>query len=724
MALNAKTVRAQLTMVRPLLSSLSLKSIRRAQNMIGELMEARNRKQVLVKEHCFGQFDGAWVIPRDERRQGVILYLHGGGYSCGDLEYALGFGSILAIQSGARVFCAAYRLAPEHPFPAALYDAFEAYNYLLNKGYSSSNILLCGESAGGGLCYALCLKLKEHHLSMPCGIIGISPWTDLTSSGESYQRNKNRDPSMTKEALEFFADNYTKDRKNPFVSPLFADLSNLPPSILFVGGDEIMLDDSVQMHQKLLAYGCQSQLHIATERWHGYLLYGLEEDQLDFLQLRQFLGKVMPDEKKLLWLPLDNAAKIYPAARRSSWSNVFRLSATLTEPVDTDILQSALDITIRRFPSIGVRLRRGVFWYYLQQLDHVPAVQKEFSYPLTRMTNYETRRCAFRVIAYDRRIAVELFHSLTDGTGGLIFLKSLVAEYLQQKYGIAIPSEEGILNRLDEPTKEELEDSFSKYAGTINLPRKEKTAWRLSGEIEKDGFQHVTCFEIPVRDILNMAHKEDISLTTFLAAAMMQALQLLQQEKVPQQKYRKPLKVLIPVNLRQIFHSQSLRNFALYTTPMIQPKLGEYSFKEICTTIKHHMGLEVNQKHMSMMIATNIKSERMMILRLAPLFLKNLVMKAVFDTVGERKSCLSLSNLGAIRLPAVMKEYVERMDFILGVQATAPYNCGVLSYNDTLYVNIIRNTKEPELERYFYQVLCDMGIPIQLSSNLSEKKGE
>ena len=126
-------------------------------------------------------------------------------------------------------------------------------------------------------------------------------------------------------------------------------------------------------------------------------------------------------KKSLRWMRLDNAAKIYPAARRRNWSNVFRQSVTLTEEVDVAVLQSALDVTVKRFPSIAARLRKGAFWYYLQQLEQAPAVQEEYSYPLCYMSNEEMRRCAFRVIAYGDRIAVEFFHSLTDGTGAMVF---------------------------------------------------------------------------------------------------------------------------------------------------------------------------------------------------------------------------------------------------------------------------------------------------------------
>lgn len=717
MPLSAKTVRNQISMLRPLLGSCSTETIRKGQNLVGELMAFRHRQRVLTRNHSFADFEAAWVLPKDERRQGVILYLHGGGYTFGDLDYAKGFASTLAVECGVRVFCPAYRLAPEAPYPAALEDALAAYDYLLSKGYASRHITLCGESAGGGLCYALCLKLKEKKLPMPASIVAISPWVDLTASGASYETNRDKDVSMTIELLDSFVKNYTGDPKDPFASPLFGDLSQLPPSLIFAGGDEILLSDAQNLHTNLLNAGCKSQLAVRPERWHGYLLYGLEEDKKDFVTLGRFLNRTLAEEKKLRWMPLDNAAKIYPAARNANWSNVFRVSATLTETVDIPILQSALDVTVRRFPSIAARLRRGVFWYYLQQVQAAPDIRRETSYPLPRMSKKEVSTCALRVVVYNRRIAIEVFHSLTDGSGAMVFLKSLLAEYLQQKYGIHVPAEHGVLGRLDDPSREELEDSFQKYAGKVQASRKENDSWRLQGTPEPDGFLHLTCFQIPVKQALEKAHEYGVTLTVFLCAVMMQAIQQMQLERQQDPRWRKPIRILLPVNLRSVFPSKSLRNFALYVTPEIDPRLGEFSFKEICDTIHHRMGLEINPKQMSMKIATNVSSEQLLVVKLMPLFIKNIVMKAVFNAVGERKSCLSLSNLGKVTLPDAMMGYVERMDFILGTQNSAPHNCGALSFGDKLYINFIRNVRESELEYRFYQVLQDMGLQVQVESN-------
>lgn len=718
MELSAKLVRAQLHFFKPFVANCSLETTRKGQDKLGELMSALHRREVYMKDHDFGPFQGAWVMPKDERRSGVVLYLHGGGYTCGSLEYAKGFAATLASQCGVRVFCAAYRLAPENPYPAAVDDALEAYRYLLKKGYAPRQILLCGESAGGGLIYALCLRLRQESMPLPCGLIGISPWVDLTGSGQSYETNRDNDPSLTQELLEFYAKCYTADPTDPLCSPLFGDLTGFPPSLLFAGGDEILLDDARALQKKLVSCGCKSTLRVAPERWHAYVLYCLNENmEDDMAAIDRFLSKNLSPARSLRWMRLDNAAKIYPAAKRRNWNNFFRLSATLTETVDTEVLRRALDVTVRRFPSIAVRLRRGAFWYYLEEIPKAPPIQPEKSCPLAHAPFHEVRQCAFRVLVYHRRIAVEFFHALTDGTGALIFLKSLLAEYLSQKYGLTIPAEKGVLGRLEEPSEEELEDSFARYAGDVKLSRREATAYHLSGTPEPDGYKDLITMMIPADKLRGCAKGFGVSVTELLCAAMMQAILDLQAEKVPRRAARKPVKVLLPVNLRTLFPSATLRNFASYITPEIDPRMGDCSFDELCQLVHHKMGMENNRRTMRAKFAANVASERSPVLRVMPLFIKNLAMKAVFDTVGECKSCLCLSNLGRVELPEVMTPYVARLDFIIGVQARAPHNCGVVTWNGTAYINCIRSIREPELELAFYRVLHRLGLPVKVESN-------
>lgn len=716
MALSPKIIRRQLELFRPIITGCSLETARKGQEVMGSLMFTGN-KHVTASRHDLPNFEGLWVYPNDETKNGVILYLHGGGFVSGDIEYCKGFASVLATRLGVRVYAAAYRLAPENPYPAALEDALAAYEYLLSCGYAPNRIILCGESAGGGLIYSLAMKLKELSRPMCGGFIAISPWTDLTSSGESYEKNKDVDPSMTKERLKFFADSYGGDPRDPLVSPLFGDLTSLPPSLIFVGGDEVMLDDAVNLHKKLKEAGCESELTVAERMWHAYILYSFKEHKNDFIKIDDFLNTLMPKRTKLHWMRLDNAAKIYPAARRRNWSNVFRLSMTLNEEIDPVTLQSALDVTARRFPSISVRIRRGAFWYYLEEINKAPRVIADSSYPLTRMPFDDIRKCAFRVLYYKKRISVEFFHALTDGNGGLIFLKSLVAEYLEQRYGAVIPHEMGVLDRLEQPTEREMEDSFLKNAGGKRMSRKEEPAFHLVGTPETDGYKNIVTGIIEVDQLLKLAKEHKATLTAFLTAVMMKAICNIQERKIPKQSRRKAVKVLLPVNLRKFFDSETLRNFVLYITPGIDPALGEYTLEEIIKSVQAQMNYELTAKRMRMRIAKNVHSEEIFILKIMPLFIKNFAMKAVFNAIGERASCLTMSNLGVVTVPDEMAQYVNRMDFTLGVQAVAPNNCGVISYGGKLYINFIRDTKEPELEREFFTLLRSLGVHILIESN-------
>lgn len=420
---------------------------------------------------------------------------------------------------------------------------------------------------------------------------------------------------------------------------------------------------------------------------------------------------------KRLWMRLDNAAKLYPAVRTRSWCNIFRLSITLNEVIDPNVLQSALNITIKRFPSIGMRLCRGFFWYYLEETAESPKIIPDGPCPCSRMSITDLKRCAFRVLYFNNRIAAEFFHSLTDGNGGLIFLKTLAAEYLYQKNNVEIEFGNGVLDRREVPDNRELEDSFLKYEGPASASRQEATAYKISGTKEPDDFHNIITGIINLKDVLQAAKKYGVSLTTFLVSVMIFTIIQIQNIKIPDKKKQKPVKVLIPVNLRNYFESISMRNFVLYITPGIDANMGDYSFEEIVILINHQMKLLLTEKQMRARITANVRAEKNRFLKAMPLFMKKIGMKAVFSMVGEKKSCITMSNLGIVKVPENMVHFVKRFDFSLGVQSTASNNCGILSYQDKLYINMIRNIRESELERLFFTNLVNQGIDVAIESN-------
>ena len=426
-------------------------------------------------------------------------------------------------------------------------------------------------------------------------------------------------------------------------------------------------------------------------------------------------------EAKKRWLKLDNAAKIYPAAKRRRWSSVFRVSVTLSEEISPLTLKKAIRRAAKRFPSFFVRLRRGMFWYYFEEVP-APAPEKDDAFPCRRMTRAELSRCAIRILYYRDRIAVELFHAVTDGNGAMIFLKSLVAEYLRLQYGAEIPSEAGVLNLNDEPKPEELEDSFLKNEdGCVSAGRGADNAFYLRGTRFRTDFLSLTTGMMPVDIVTEKAKQGNVSVTVYLAACLICAIEHIQKKTIGKRKHYKPVKLLIPVDLRKFYESETLRNFVLYITPGIDPKSGEYTFEETLKAVHHQMGGELTRQNFNAKIRANVRSEKAFILKIMPLFIKNWAMRLVYNLVGEKKSCLTLSNLGPIRIPEEMKKYVRRFDFVLGAQAKNNFNCAVLSYQGKLYCNVTRSVKEPLLERELFPLLVEKGIPVEIESNFYQE---
>lgn len=422
----------------------------------------------------------------------------------------------------------------------------------------------------------------------------------------------------------------------------------------------------------------------------------------------------MPDNK--LWLKLDNAAKIYPAAMRKKWMAMFRFSMSLTEPVDVDALTEAVRSTMPRFPSFSVRLRRGLFWFYLEHTDDVPPVQTDVSNPCARM-DIRRSRFLFRIRYYENRIAFEVFHVLADGTGSLCFLKTLVAEYLRIKYGAVIPRGEDILDCTEPPRAEEMEDAFLKYAADVSGSRREADSYYIKGVPVPTDVLHITTGIIPIDALKEKSKEKKVSLTEYLTAVLIMSVDTLQRREHRRERRMKPIKVAVPVNLRAFFPSATLRNFSYFINTGINPRYGQYSFDEILHDVHHFIHLEATKKNLRAKFSQNVNSEKNLALRMVPLFLKNLVMRAVFNRVGDRKTSTTLTNLGLVTLPEEMSRYVTRVDLILGPLSRNRDVAAAISYKGALHFTFTRTITDAALEREFFRNLVKLGIPVKLESN-------
>jgi acetyl esterase/lipase len=215
------------------------------------------------------------VVRRRSRDDWHMLYLHGGAYVYGSPSHYRDFIWRVADATTCRVLCVDYRLAPEHPFPAAVDDAVSAYRWLVANGADPRRTAIMGDSAGGGLVFATLLKLRDRGEALPAAAIALSPWTDLALSGESLRSNAKADPMLNAAQADAFVEFYLAgaDPRNPHASPLYGDPRGLPPSLILVGGDEILRDDAVRMAERLHAAGCTAELEIWPRMPHIWPLF-------------------------------------------------------------------------------------------------------------------------------------------------------------------------------------------------------------------------------------------------------------------------------------------------------------------------------------------------------------------------------------------------------------------------------------------------------------------
>ena len=257
--------------VHGMIDSQDLEKHRHSQDQVGALLG--NSKERTIQSVKIGEMEGEWVsVNRVHMKKYVILYCHGGGYSTGSSLYARTLTTKLAESTSMDVLCFDYRLAPENPYPAACEDAMKAWDYLMLLGYGARDVIVAGDSAGGNLALSLVHKLKQQKRLLPRGLVLLSPWTDLTSSGKTHETKAEVDPVLDAEYLDRMISNYVKGEEldNPLISPLFGDFSGFPPTYIQAGNNEILLSDSTMLHEKMVKANVPVKMDVFEGMWHVF----------------------------------------------------------------------------------------------------------------------------------------------------------------------------------------------------------------------------------------------------------------------------------------------------------------------------------------------------------------------------------------------------------------------------------------------------------------------
>lgn len=416
------------------------------------------------------------------------------------------------------------------------------------------------------------------------------------------------------------------------------------------------------------------------------------------------------------WYKLDLSGNVYPTLQKKSFSSTFRVSATLKEEVKPEILQKAFEQTIPRFPSFKVDLRKGFFWRYLEPNHRpLPKVEKDVKNPCMPMDFHSKHRYLIRVYYYKKQISLEVFHSIADGLGAMTVLKTLIAVYLRM-CGAEIPNKEGVLDIEEEARICELEDAYMKYANSKVTPKRSQgSAYRVRGTKEAFYTLNIICGTMEVSKLKETSKKYGVTITEYLNAVLIYAL--MEKQKNSRGWKELPVRIAMPVNLRQFFPSETLRNFISMVYPGIDPRMGEYTFEEILKQIHYYMRYHLNEKFLNADITTNAKTLRSPLIRIVPLFMKDIVVKQFYKRVQDCQSSAGLTNLGIVRVPEEMAPYVERFDVLMGHPFSERTNCAIISYNGITTVNFTSGIIESDVERLFFRRLVEDGIAVTIRSN-------
>lgn len=413
----------------------------------------------------------------------------------------------------------------------------------------------------------------------------------------------------------------------------------------------------------------------------------------------------------MMWHKLDNTAKIFPVIANKNLTNVYRLSAILKEEVEPELLEKALLAILPWFHTFHVRLRHGFFWYYFEINKKKPKVEEEVTWPCRYLDPYENNHYLFRVTYYKNRINLEVFHAITDGFGAVNFLKELLYQYFDLKAGKwqeiekAVPSEECYLN---------YEDSYLKYyrKQEVNGYGTER-AVQLKGEYLKGGAVGVVHGMISVEQLKEKCREYGASITQYLTATL---IQVIYEQYVLRNPSSDPIRINVPVNLRQFFPSTTTMNFFAVAAAGIPCDSGQYTFEEILEKVRQDFKIQLTRENLEKLISYNVSNEKKWIVRLIPLFIKNMGVKWIYRN-SIRAFTTTLSNIGNIRLKEPYQDQIENFTLIMGASKKQEVKCGACSFRDTMTITFSSVLNDLSIQQAFYQKLAEEGIAVRIETN-------
>ena len=403
------------------------------------------------------------------------------------------------------------------------------------------------------------------------------------------------------------------------------------------------------------------------------------------------------------WYALDDAAKIYPISMGHGQMAMFRLSVYLKKPVVPQLLQMALTFSIRRFPGFATTLKKGFFWHYFDSVKRRFSVEEENGIPCRPISLSLSGSQSFRVVYYNNRISVDFFHALTDGMGGMTFLKVLCCEYLRLT-GVTPEKDGSVWEVSAQPSAQEFENAFANIPHTDSAAGfVDKAAVQMSGKMAALAPCRVLHFKMSAAQLKQAAAKYNATVTVYMLALMYLA------QRAATEEMRGDTSIQVPVNMRKYYPSRTVRNFALYCgvrLPLDAPCEMEYLTQQIAAQLQE----KASKPALDKMITAADKLVNS--LAAIPLKIKLPVAKAVSGFLGEKLFSNTLSNLGVVKLPPSCAAEVDSMDFVLGSSDTKRAACTLVTFGDVTTFSITKMTADPTFEDYMHRLLTQAGVEI------------
>ena len=421
-------------------------------------------------------------------------------------------------------------------------------------------------------------------------------------------------------------------------------------------------------------------------------------------------------QKKTPWYKMDNASIMYSSLQKDEFSAIYRFSAVMEETVNKEALQRAIDKVMPRFPGFRSKIRKGFFWHYFEP-NRVPGpfVKEDVSEPCSPIRFDEDNHWLVRFYYYERRISVEVFHALSDGSGTLVFFRNLLAQYLRE-LGVEVPLGNGIYDLNEKSCFEEWEDAYSKYALPKGKPMYvAPNVYQNVGTAEPFYTFNVTVGLVPVDKVKERARAYGVTINDYLGAVFMYVLMQKQRRENPVQE--KKIALSVPVNLRAFFPTTTLRNFIITLQPWFDPSLGDYSFQDVALRFHHYMRLHCDKQELQAAFTRNVRFQQNKLLELAPLFIKTPVMSLSYRLMGSNPYSAIMTNPGVFKVPEEMKPYIHHMECIVGQAAVPRPHMASMSYGNVMTIAFSGTMKESDTERDFFRFLVKDGIPVHVESN-------